>query len=62
MDNTPLVLFRIFFGIFIRLESFGAIITGWVKTNLVSPEFSFTVIGFEWLRNFLGPGMYVWEY
>ena len=34
MDNSPLVLFRIFFGILISLECFGAILTGWVKTNL----------------------------
>ena len=60
MDNSPLVLFRIFFGILISLECYGAIITGWVRTNLVSPDFSFTVIGFEWLRNLLGPGMYVY--
>ena len=60
MDNTPLVLFRIFFGILISLECYGAILTGWVRTNLVTPDFSFTVIGFEWLRNLLGPGMYVY--
>ncbi|MCE2613904.1 HTTM domain-containing protein [Flavobacteriaceae bacterium D16] len=60
IDNSALVLFRIFFGILISLECYGAIITGWVKTNLVTPDFTFTFIGFEWLRNLLGPGMYVY--
>ncbi|MCX2718861.1 HTTM domain-containing protein [Lentiprolixibacter aurantiacus] len=60
MDNSPLVLFRIFFGILISLECYGAIMTGWVRTNLVIPDFTFTFIGFEWLRNLLGPGMYVY--
>jgi len=58
MDNSALVLFRIFFGILISLECYGAILTGWVSTNLVTPQFTFTFIGFEWLRNLLGPGMY----
>ena len=60
MDNSPLVLFRIFFGILISLECFGAILTGWVTRNLVTPDFTFTFIGFEWLRNLLGPGMWLY--
>ncbi len=60
MDNSPLVLFRIFFGILISLECYGAILTGWVNRNLVSTDFTFTFIGFEWLRNLLGPGMWLY--
>ena len=60
MDNSPLVLFRIFFGILISLECYGAILTGWVTENLVSPRFTFTFIGFEWLRHLLGPAMYMY--
>ena len=60
MDNSPLVLFRICFGILIALESFGAIATGWVRRNLVEPELVFTFIGFEWLQPLSGPGMYLY--
>ena len=58
MDNSPLIIFRIFFGILISLESFGAILTGWVRRNLVEPEFTFSFIGFEWLQPLPGTGMY----
>ncbi|WP_420571643.1 HTTM domain-containing protein [Kordia sp.] len=47
VDNTSLVLFRVFFGLLICLEGFGAVFTGWVKRALVTPEFTFTFIGFE---------------
>jgi hypothetical protein len=49
VDNTSLIVFRIFFGLLIGLEGFGAIATGWVKKTLIDPEFTFTFIGFEWI-------------
>lgn len=58
MDNSPLIIFRIFFGILISLESFGAILTGWVKRTMVDPDFTFSFIGFEWLQPLPGNGMY----
>ena len=58
VDNTPLVVFRIFFGLLITFECYGAILTGWVKRTLVDPEFTFTFIGFEWLQPLPGYGMY----
>ncbi|MBC2838540.1 HTTM domain-containing protein [Robiginitalea sp. SC105] len=60
MDNSPLVLFRMFFGILLALECFGAIATGWVRRYLVEPDFTFTFIGFEWLQPLPGPGMYIY--
>ncbi len=60
MDNSPLIIFRIFFGILIACESFGAIATGWVRRNLVEPRFSFPFIDFDWLQPFPGVGMYVY--
>ncbi|MDO6852380.1 vitamin K-dependent gamma-carboxylase-like protein [Cellulophaga sp. RHA_52] len=60
IDNAGLILFRIFFGILISLESFGAILTGWVKANLVEPTFNFSFIGFEWLNIITGPSMYAY--
>ncbi|MCW5517824.1 HTTM domain-containing protein [Muriicola sp. Z0-33] len=58
IDNSPLILFRILFGILISLECYGAIITGWVRRVLVTPQFTFSFIGFEWLQPLPGNGMY----
>ena len=58
VDNSPLLIFRVFFGILIALESYGAIATGWVKETLIDPKFTFTFIGFEWLQPIPGNGMY----
>ncbi|WP_374399762.1 HTTM domain-containing protein [Flavobacterium sp.] len=58
IDNSPLVVFRIFFGFLITCESFGAILTGWVKRVFIEPQFTFSFIGFEWLQPLPGFGMY----
>lgn len=58
IDNSPLIVFRIFFGFLIACESFGAILTGWVKRVFIDPEFTFSFIGFEWLQPLPGFGMY----
>lgn len=60
IDNSPLVIFRIFFGILIGMECYGAILTGWVKRTLIDPQFTFTFIGFEWLQPLPGNGMYIY--
>ncbi len=60
IDNGSLVLFRIFFGILISFEGFGAIATGWVRRTLIEPKFTFNFIGFEWLQPLPGNGMYVY--
>ncbi len=59
-DNSPLIVFRIFFGFLIACESFGAILTGWVRSVLIEPKFTFSFIGFEWLQPLPGYGMYVY--
>lgn len=58
VDNAPLIVFRIFFGFLLFAETFGAILTGWVKRNLIEPEFTFSHIGLEWLQPLPGNGMY----
>lgn len=58
IDNAPLIVFRIIFGLLCFLESVGAIFTGWVKKTLVEPEFTFSFIGFEWLQPLSGNTMY----
>ena len=60
VDNSPLILFRVLFGILLSIECFGAILTGWVSRTLVLPDFTFTFIGFEWLQPLVGPQMFVY--
>ena len=58
IDIAPLAVFRIFFGFLLACESFGAIVTGWIKKVLIEPQFTFSFIGFEWLQPLPGDGMY----
>lgn len=58
IDNAPLVLFRIIFGFLFVCESFGAIATGWVKSNLVDVQMTFSHIYMDWLQPLPGLGMY----
>lgn len=58
VDNSPLIIFRIFFGFLLAAETFGAILTGWVKDNFIKPKFTFSHIGMEWLQPLPGDGMY----
>ncbi|MEO0525799.1 MAG: HTTM domain-containing protein [Bacteroidota bacterium] len=60
IDNSSLTIFRIFFGMLISLEGYGAIATGWVRRTLIEPKFTFSFIGFEWLQPLPGNGMYLY--
>ncbi len=58
IDNTPLIIFRVVFGLLLFLESIGAIFTGWVNRTLIAPAFTFNFIGFDFLQPLPGNGMY----
>ncbi len=58
IDNTPLIIFRIIFGLLLFLESVGAIFTGWVERAYIEPTFTFNFIGFDFLQPLAGNGMY----
>lgn len=58
IDNSPLIIFRIFFGILIACEGFGAIATGWVRRVFIEAKYNFNFIGFDWLEPLPGSGMY----
>lgn len=60
IDNSPLILFRITFGLLIAAESIVAIFTGWVKKNLIDPTVPIPHIGFDFLVPLPGYGMYVY--
>ena len=60
IDNSQLIIFRVFYGLLICAESFGAIALGWVRRTFIEPRFTFSFIGFEWLQPLPGPGMYIY--
>ena len=59
VDNIPLILFRVAFGLLIAAEGGGAIATGWVRNVFVEPEFTFNFIGFSFLQLLVGETMYM---
>jgi len=58
VDNAPLIVFRIIFGILIAWHCVKAVTTGFILKNLVTPKFTFSHIGMEWLQPLPGNGMY----
>lgn len=58
VDNSPLILFRMIFGLLITLEAWGAIMTGWVTKTFVEPAYHFPFMDFSWLQPLPGDGMY----
>jgi len=58
VDNSPLIVFRIIFGLLICLEAWGAILTGWVHKAFIHPDYTFPFIDFSWLTPLPGNGMY----
>lgn len=58
IDNSSLVIFRIFFGIIFFIESIGALLLKWVDSNFVDTTTNFTFIGFEWLLSIQDETMY----
>lgn len=60
IDNAQLIVFRVFYGILVCAECFGAIGTGWVRQTLIEPKFTFNFIGFDWLQPLPGNGMYIY--
>ncbi len=57
IDNSALVMFRIFFGLLITIEAWGAIFTGWIERTLMEPQQTFNFIGFDFLQPLPGNGM-----
>ncbi len=58
IDNSALIIFRVFFGFLIAAEAIGAIFTGWITRTLVEPQFTFNFIGLDFLQPLPGNGMY----
>ena len=58
IENAPLILFRIFFGLVFFCESIGSLLTGWAKANYANVTTNFTFIGFEWLEFLTNESIY----
>jgi len=58
IDNSSLVVFRIFFGIIFFVESIGALLLKWVDRNFIETTTNFTFMGFEWLLLIQNETMY----
>ncbi|MEG0917933.1 MAG: HTTM domain-containing protein, partial [Myroides sp.] len=59
IDNSSLVVFRIFFGVIFLAEAVGALALNWVDRNFIDTTTNFTFIGFEWLLHLQNETMYV---
>lgn len=60
VNNSPLILFRILFGLLLLKDFYGAYTSGWIKEVFIDSSFRFTFIGFEFLNVLHGNGMYVY--
>ncbi|MEQ9166731.1 MAG: HTTM domain-containing protein [Fulvivirga sp.] len=60
VDNSPLILFRMIFGLLLFLEAWGAIATGWVRKVFIDPSITFPFMDFWWLQPLPGYGMYAY--
>jgi vitamin K-dependent gamma-carboxylase len=58
VDNSPLVVFRIIFGLLLFYHCVAFIYKGDVYLNFIQPPFTFSYIGFEFLQPLPGNGMY----
>src|SRR5947209_5308491 len=59
VDITPLVRFRIAFGVIMLWEVGRYFVYNWIFEDFVQPEFFFTYYGFSWVHPWPGPGMYI---
>lgn len=62
VDISPLIVFRIFFGLLMTLECWGAIVTGWVSETFVDVSTTYTFMGLEWTSFLLGNTMYFYYF
>ena len=56
---TPLVRFRIAFGLLMFASLIRFWYRGWIETIYITPSFHFSYSGFEWVRSLGNPGMYI---
>lgn len=60
IDNSPLIVFRIIFGFLIIAQSWGSILTGYVKERILPAKFTFNFIGLDFIQPLPGQWMYLY--
>jgi len=58
VDNSALIFFRIAYGFLIFLQAAGSIALGFTRRTFVEAQYTFPMVGFEFLRPLFGPEMY----
>lgn len=58
-STTPIVLFRVAFGVMMSLSIIRFWAMGWIEQLYIKPSFFFTYYGFEWVKPLSETGMYV---
>lgn len=58
IDNSPLIVFRIIFGLVLTAEAWGSIFTGWIERTYIKPTLHFSTIGLEFIQPLPGNGMF----
>lgn len=59
IDNSALIVFRILFGLIITAQAWGSILTGYVRERVLSTQFTFNFMGFDFIQPFPGIWMYL---
>lgn len=60
IDNSALIVFRLIFGLLIIAQSWGAILTGYVKNRVLAAKINFNFIGFDFVQPLPGNWMYLY--
>jgi vitamin K-dependent gamma-carboxylase len=58
VDNAPLAVFRIAFGLILCYEMVKHFAYDWIRPYYIDPPFHFTFYGFDWVRPLDGDGMF----
>ena len=59
---SPLIVFRIIFGVMMFASTLRFIIKGWVEEFYINPVFYFNYFGFEWIKPLSSQGMWILFY
>tara|TARA_Y100000385_G_scaffold235419_1_gene249203 strand:- start:143 stop:1543 length:1401 start_codon:yes stop_codon:yes gene_type:complete len=59
---SPLIIFRIIFGLMMFASTLRFILKGWVEEFYINPVFYFNYLGFEWVKPLNSEGMWILFY
>jgi hypothetical protein len=59
VNNAPLVVFRVVFGVMMVGATIRFWLNGWIEDLYITPKYHFTYHGLEWIKNPGDPGIYM---